>query len=1128
MSQFQQPNRRPAPGVVDLGTGRQANMESRNLNVGAIGSRGVTGGQSLRGTDSAVEANRIDPVGYLMGEAAQGMSNFVSARKEVKASFERRGQRQLADLEARRTADIDNGLDEETVNTNHRKRLSELRASGEIDKDLDAFAALNKSFVAADKATDTDIAKRELKALELKLAESAHSPSARIKAIDSLRTKYKGTQVGDILSDRVDSMYSQAVGAKTQIEFQRDVRATNLAVTNQHNAEMTSAGVLLSTFNAEGIVLTDSDAQARITDLYIDKYYGTALEAASPENRDYIRELAIEHLTPIIAKDMGIAQQEIERNNVVLEHMNATAELDTLLQEDTAMFDTLSSWGAPTHRQQTSVSFSRAASLSYDQTDRKLPKGEYMYNEVLLKQGISLARNADDPIEAMRRLRGVMPEDLQSAVDLGWVPEGATQEAWDTKRSQWMDKLRTAQLEASKGAFSAAAGTRAGDVVGLLELGQDLVDMAGYDGPLGLTEDGNAMQAPTGLSTEGEAYNEIWGAIQRPLTKALEASKDAEEMGFVEAVMRSGDLDMAADATLGPDKKLPEESTLSRSALLRYPSEAQSLDEIEAFYSSFADPKTGVLPPFFHEYKGLVDRARKSNIDPSNPAFRGMLHGIGIRAWQNGAGKTTGIDSDSGLRIVVPSSTRTFITNAFDGHKGGPLDNDIAAIATLYETLDVDAREEVFGKHLADARLTAAAYKRDGKWDEETLSWEGVSLPEEITIEHRRDGWADLTRVGKGLTPDEMVQHGVDMILDPTAALAAAGDMGDMDPVKLSVFSELAEIKDGIVDRLTEDLGIDVDETPEWGHQVAQFEQGIGTRVALALAADVGQDPTLAQNSERLAKRMGEHLEAEFGRAFRGMTSVGGQLHDDPTGAIARAAKDGKDSSSQGVFDHFLGGPWDKTAEAVGRDTSNESQARTLFAMFPTLDETLAEPDALVAEASRIAGSRTVTGKDMLAAYFSLSDAPINPDAGVFRDVQLDTRRINETAVSSRFLLPNAAGGSLIGNLEFVPPVHIEDGRTVRMPKFTAAAKTAELRTGALQRSFKKADTDGDGTLSPSEISAYEDSVTTKAGAIDRFIGVKGQRTAGAPRFIEGDTADAAEARAKKKEEERKKARRGR
>ena len=1128
MSQFQQPNRRPAPGVVDLGTGRQANMESRNLNAGAIGSRGVTGGQSLRGTDSAVEANRIDPVGYLMGEAAQGMSNFVSARKEVKASFERRGQRQLADLEARRTADIDNGLDEETVNINHRKRLSELRASGEIDKDLDAFAALNKSFVAADKATDTDIAKRELKALELKLAESAHSPSARIKAIDSLRTKYKGTQVGDILSDRVDSMYSQAVGAKTQIEFQRDVRATNLAVTNQHNAEMTSAGVLLSTFNAEGIVLTDSDAQARITDLYIDKYYGTALEAASPENRDYIRELAIEHLTPIIAKDMGIAQQEIERNNVVLEHMNATAELDTLLQEDTAMFDTLSSWGAPTHRQQTSVSFSRAASLSYDQTDRKLPKGEYMYNEVLLKQGISLARNADDPIEAMRRLRGVMPEDLQSAVDLGWVPEGATQEAWDTKRSQWMDKLRTAQLEASKGAFSAAAGTRAGDVVGLLELGQDLVDMAGYDGPLGLTEDGNAMQAPTGLSTEGEAYNEIWGAIQRPLTKALEASKDAEEMGFVEAVMRSGDLDMAADATLGPDKKLPEESTLSRSALLRYPSEAQSLDEIEAFYSSFADPKTGVLPPFFHEYKGLVDRARKSNIDPSNPAFRGMLHGIGIRAWQNGAGKTTGIDSDSGLRIVVPSSTRTFITNAFDGHKGGPLDNDIAAIATLYETLDVDAREEVFGKHLADARLTAAAYKRDGKWDEETLSWEGVSLPEEITIEHRRDGWADLTRVGKGLTPDEMVQHGVDMILDPTAALAAAGDMGDMDPVKLSVFSELAEIKDGIVDRLTEDLGIDVDETPEWGHQVAQFEQGIGTRVALALAADVGQDPTLAQNSERLAKRMGEHLEAEFGRAFRGMTSVGGQLHDDPTGAIARAAKDGKDSSSQGVFDHFLGGPWDKTAEAVGRDTSNESQARTLFAMFPTLDETLAEPDALVAEASRIAGSRTVTGKDMLAAYFSLSDAPINPDAGVFRDVQLDTRRINETAVSSRFLLPNAAGGSLIGNLEFVPPVHIEDGRTVRMPKFTAAAKTAELRTGALQRSFKKADTDGDGTLSPSEISAYEDSVTTKAGAIDRFIGVKGQRTAGAPRFIEGDTADAAEARAKKKEEERKKARRGR
>ena len=1128
MSQFQQPNRRPAPGVVDLGTGRQANMQQRNLRVGADGSRGVMGGQSLRGTDTAVRANTVDAVSYLLGEAAQGVGNYAKSVQAMKGAFEQRGQQKLQDLDARRTADIENGLDEETVNINHRKRLSDLRASGEIDEDLNAFAALNKSFVAADRATDSDIAQRELNTLQEKLAQTAHSPAGRIKAIDALRSKYKGTQVGDILSRQVDSMYNQAVGAKTQLEFKRDVQATSAAVTAQHDAEFTSAGVLLDTFNKEGIVLTDSNARADIMELYIDKYYGEALEAASPENRDLIREMAIDHLSPMIAKDMGIARQEIQRNDVVLEHMNATAELDTLLQEDTDMFDTLSSWGAPTHRQQTSVAFSRAASLSYDQTDRKLPKGEYMYNEVLLKQGISLARNADDPIEAMRRLRGVMPEDLQSAVDLGWIPEGATQEAWNTKRSQWMDTLRTAQLEASKGAFAAAAGTRAGDVVGLLELGQNLVDMAGYDGPLGLTEDGNAMQAPTGLSTEGEAYNEIWGAIQRPLTKALEASKDVEEMGFVEAVMRSGDLDMAADATLGPDKKLPEESTLSRSALLRYPSEAQSLDEIEAFYSSFADPKTGVLPPFFHEYKGLVDRARNSNIDPSNPAFRGMLHGIGIRAWQNGAGKTTGIDSASGLRIVVPSSTRTFITNAFDGHKGGPLDNDIAAIATLYETLDADARAEVFGKHLADARLTAAAYKRDGNWDEETLSWEGVSLPEEITIEHRRDGWADLTSVGKGLTPDEMVQHGVDMILDPTAALAAAGDMGDMDPVKLSVFSELADLKDGIVDRLTEDLGIDVDETPEWGLQVAQFEQGIGTRVALSLAADVGQDPTLAQNSERLAKRMGEHLEAEFGKAFRGLASVGGQLHDDPTGAILRAVKDGEDNSAQGVFDHFLGGPWDKTAEAVGRDASNESQARTLFAMFPTLDEDLAEPDALVAEASRIAGSRTVTGKDMLAAYFSLSDAPINPDAGVFRDVQLDTRRINETAVSSRFLLPNAAGGSLIGNLEFVPPVHVEDGRTVRMPKFTAAAKVAELRTGALQRSFKKADTDGDGTLSPSEISAYEDSVTTKAGAIDRFIGVEGQRTVGAPRFIAGDTPDAAEERAKKKEEERKKARRGR
>ena len=1051
MSQFQQPNRRPAPGVVDLGTGRQTNMESRNLNAGAFGSRGVTGGQSLRGTDSAARANSVDAVSYLLGEAARGVDSYARNIQAMKGAFETRGRNKLKELDARRDADIANGMAEEEVNINHRKRLSELRASGEIDKDLDAFAALNKSFVAADKATDTDIAKRELKKLEADLAATAHSPSARIKAIEALRTKYKGTQVGDILSDKIDSMHTQAVGAQTQMQFQRDVRATNSAVTAQHDAEMTSAGVLLNTFNDNGIVLTESDAQARITDLYIDKYYGEALEAASPENRDYIRELAIEHLTPMVAKDMGIAQQEIERNNVVLEHMNATAELDILLQEDTAQFDILSSWGAPNHRQQTSVSFSRAASLSYDQTDRSIPKGEYMYNEVLLKQGISLARNADDPIEAMRRLRGVMPEDLQSAVDLGWVPEGTTQEGWNTKRGQWMDQLRTAQLEASTGAFAQMAKNNAGSVEGLLGLASSLSDMAGFQGPVGLSDDGTSIDMPTGLSMEGEAYNKIWTSIQTPMTKLLEAQAEANQPGFMELAIMTGSLDEAADETRGMDKALPDADTISRSATLRFISEAPNLETIEQWLDSYKQSDgmgNEVLPEFFREYDGLVKRARRSNIDPGSPQFRGMLHGLGVRAWQNGPGLTTGDESSSGLRILVPTSTQTYVTNSFYGTKkgDGPLESGPAAagIATLWGSLgNEDARRKVFGDRYNDARLTFKSHNRDGNWNDENLGWDGVVTNATANRAQRAEGFQTFQQIiGDGREPVEFVQAAVDLIMSPALAEGAAPKTDTV--ADLAVYSALSKHKDDIVKSLTDELGIDPEDESLWYAQAVPLMQGISADIALDVAEAIATRPEEAGSEEGFAQIVADALDDRLSRALDGRVWVGGEIQDDPTGSFANAARQMRErnidnpNSSGSMFNYYAEAPFDSISVRTGRGDSEDGMAETFYAMFPALDRDAMDQDALFAKARERAGDRKeLTAKDLIAAHYAItSNGGIFPDEGMFRDPKLNTRRLSSGgAYSMRFELPNLSGGAVYGMLEFAPPVDVRSSNPIDLPR---------------------------------------------------------------------------------------------
>ena len=98
--------------------------------------------------------------------------------------------------------------------------------------------------------------------------------------------------------------------------------------------------------------------------------------------------------------------------------------------------------------------------------------------------------------------------------------------------------------------------------------------------------------------------------------------------------------------------------------------------------------------------------------------------------------------------------------------------------------------------------------------------------------------------------------------------------------------------------------------------------------------------------------------------------------------------------------------------------------------------------------------------------------------------------------------------------------MHVEDGRTVSIPRISNVEKASQLRTDILRRGFNNVDADGDGTLSAAEISAYEDSVTTKPGAVDRLIGAQGQRIAGAPQYVAGDTLEAVEGRAKETKDE--------
>ena len=1062
MTQFQQPSRRNAPGVVDLGTGRQADMQQRNMQVGSVGSRGVIGGQSLRGTDSPIVANtvadNVDPVASLLGAVSTGIDEGLRAQQQAEArrrALKRRREEEaaaeLAHLETLKTNDIADGLDDETVTRNHLDRIRKLRGSNVIGKDLDAYGRLNSELVRTDRASDTDIAKRELDRLDEKLAKVAYSPSKRLELIDGLRNQYKGTQVGSILSDNLNKKYNAALGAQAQMQFQQEVKKDTDRVLRLHTRDFPDAGSILAELNSQNIVASSDEAYDQLLAVYRDKYFGAQIQAAPPLQKEAIEDLAFRTLSPLVARDLGIADRQIQENNLYAEQIAAVGDLHDMLTGDTADFDAIEAEGGPSHQEQSAIAFSRAAGLAFDQADSALPKGEYMFQDFLLKQGVDLARNSEDPIEAMKRLRGVIPEDLQNAVDQGWIPKGTDPGDWQVKRDSWMSQLRTVQLKATTGAFAQLAENNSGSIENLLVLASSLSDMAGFQGPVGLSGDGTSIDMPTGLSMEGDAYNKIWTSIQTPMTKLLEAQAEANQPGFLDAAITSGSLDIAADITRGQDKALPDADTISRSATLRFISEAPNLEAIEQWLDSYKQSDemgNEVLPEFFHEYDGLVKRARRSNIDPGSPQFRGMLHGLGVRAWQNGPGMTTGDESSSGLRILVPTSTQTYVTNSFYGTKkgDGPLESGPAAagIATLWGSLgNEDARRKVFGDRYNDARLTFKSHNRDGNWNDEDLGWDGVVTNPTANRAQRAEGFSKTQDILGGEDPIEFVQAAVDLVMSPALAEGALPQAGDI--TGLAVYSALGGHKDDIIKSLADELGIDPEETDLWYAQALPLMQGIAADVALDIAEAVGTRPEDAGSTEGFAQIVADALDDRLSRALDGRVWVGGEIQDDPTGSFANAAKQMRErnidnpNSSGSMFNYYTEAPFAAVSSRTGRGESEDGMAETFYAMFPALDRDAMDQDALFAKARERAGDRKeLTAKDLIAAHYVLTtgDDGIFGDEGMFRDVKLNTRRVSSGgAYSMRFELPNLSGGEVYGMLEFAPPVDVRSSNPIDVPR---------------------------------------------------------------------------------------------
>ena len=556
MSQFQQP-RQPAPGVVDLGTGRQARMSQSNMNAGAFGSRGVTGGQSLRGTDSARRGNNVDPLAYLLGSAAQGMQSFVQSEALVKQSYEKRAKEQLQSLENARLLDEQNNLSPEQVTDNHLKRLQDFKNSNSIDKDLDAYGVLNTSISKAQGLDDTDTANAKWREAQTKLAEKAHSQSEQKAILEALQEDIKKTpRVAALLKDKIHTSLTQVDGAIATREYAQEKLQMQDALQVKRNNRFDSPTEVLEWMSSKKppILTTDENRLQALTEAYFQEFFPDIANEQDPETRKRLEEEHFSLIAPMVIKDLADVDEQLKMNAHAAERVHATQEFTTALEGGFSHIPV-----DPAELVQST--FAKQANLMYDQLppQGRRPRTEHM-RELFLKQGVEQARDSATPLKAFHRMRRSIPMDVNTAMSLGWAPRpnenedkrAMTQEEWDQYRDRLITDLRGAQIKAAAEPFARRVQAAGSDIPQLMQVAGELADLAGVAHPIELFSDPNTIGHPHGMTEFGEEYNALFAKIATPLRRAIaNAEPDLGANDYLKLSFKVGP-QAAADAVYGP------------------------------------------------------------------------------------------------------------------------------------------------------------------------------------------------------------------------------------------------------------------------------------------------------------------------------------------------------------------------------------------------------------------------------------------------------------------------------------------------------------------------------------------------------------------------------------------------
>ena len=976
MSQFQQPqdNKYVRPGVQDLGTGRQ--FERLSVSQRGIGSTGGgRGGRFVQGQSrTGTGLSGVDPLAQLLGAASSGISAFLEADQTMVKAVDARTNQQLDELEQQRQDDLvrvdpttGNVMSPEAAADLHRERLDNWRKkNGPLSKRGTARAKYKGMKRDAIKAISDFDFENEYLGIQDLITSFGGDETMTIEALEQWVSRYEGTPYEEAAIRQTREQLNSTRARKVNREIGEDMRET------QHRFKGLLVEEGFGRFDAEkefipdpakihefatsrNIDLSDEEAHLQLGEEFLGMMDSrlSGLDFAS-------REAVIRNWSAMFDKEANnfvymakSYQQDIERENAnasnardwmtVLENpysVSAASVAQDALGKSTRDIGPVA---AEDRRQEAMVTFSRTAPAEYDKispavrsTHTAIDKGR-AYAKTLVTDTVAAAGRVEDPelaIQILNNGRQAIPETLEEAVAMGWIPMvngaprgGLDEKGWQDVRTALDQEIRAAQAKHAEPFFAdaAAIAVQTRDMGALQRLGDQLIVLAGEEetaqgrpGGFGLSEDGQSVKVLP-LSVAGEVFGGLETRLLTAYNQLLSKTSSGAGESRVMTALRGGERGLGYEMKInGKDVEVPR-SHFEASTAFNMP--AEMFDDLiasgmsvkdatekikEELIATMAD-KDGNLPPM------VMETLASLGMIPDNGAPPAMARGMLALGPSLGYQRTTGSTAGEGHRNIVGRQAQGMIADimARANKAGGPglVGDDALTIATMYMAAGTaEMREALFPN--ADDRLMArrasVLLKSTGThMDGDEFRWSGATSEDfrgqDMTFTNVAAGYEFMEAAHQGgvVGFDKLENNMVEALLDPMAGLP---DGGVPSPVQLAIL-KMKSAEANYLPELKESLGLPAETDMKlWlatNTNVTSIRDEISLRVANFLGTGEGQ--TAAQNPEEMAEALGSIVTEAITNRVQGNAIFDGFMREDKTGGIRQLQqRSGKGTKATG------------------------------------------------------------------------------------------------------------------------------------------------------------------------------------------------------------------------------------